>query len=69
MKHLHAFYVIGSIGMLFTAVLHIFLAFILDNPEPAIHITFFILYPVFLTFITLGYARMLKMKPIPVRRK
>jgi hypothetical protein len=64
MKSKNAFFVIGTIGMITTAVLHIVLAMLV--PSPSVHTTFGVMYPVFFSFLMLGAARFMKQKPAPV---
>ncbi len=52
MKKFHPFFTIGTVGMIVIACLHMFLA--LGLSLSSIHTTFFVLYPVFLTFLILG---------------
>ena len=58
MKHLNAFYIIGTVGMLVTAILHITLALLLH--QPSVHTTFFVLYPMFAAFLAIGFGQLLK---------
>lgn len=58
MKKFHPFFAIGTVGMIVTASLHIFLALVLSMTE--IHSVFFSLYPVFLMFLILGVALTIK---------
>lgn len=60
MKNFHPFFTIGTVGMIVIACLHIFLA--LGLSLTSIHTTFFVLYPVFLTFLILGVALTVKDK-------
>lgn len=52
MKKFHPFFTIGTVGMIVTACLHMFLA--LGLSLTSIHSVSFTLYPVFLTFLILG---------------
>ena len=54
MKKFHPFFTIGTVGMIVIACLHIFLS--LGLSLTSIHTIFFVLYPVFLTFLILGVA-------------
>ena len=54
MKNFHTFFTIGTVGMIVTACLHMYLA--LGLSLTSIHTTFFVFYPVFLTFLILGVA-------------
>lgn len=69
MKNFSPFFIIGSIGMIITAVLHIVLAMILS--QPSVHSTFFALYPLFMAFMIIGFRQMLKahekLKPVKQR--
>lgn len=58
MKKLHPFYVIGTFGMIILSVLHIAMAFSIKSAS--VHTTFFTLYPVFLSFLALGFGLTLK---------
>jgi len=65
MKHANAFFVTGTLGMIITAVLHMVVATLV--PATSVHLSFFVLYPVFLSVLTLGFRQMLRKKPAPVR--
>lgn len=52
MKKIHPFFTIGTVGIIVTACLHLFLA--LGLSLTSIHSVFFTLYPVFLAFLILG---------------
>lgn len=65
MNKLPPFFVIGSVGLVITALLHIGLALVLGLP--GVHGVFIALYPFFLAFLALGFGQLLR--PIPVRRK
>ena len=54
MKKFHPFFSIGTIGIIITAVLHMFLTLGLSLSD--VHSIFFILYPSFLSFLILGVA-------------
>lgn len=54
MTKFHPFFAVGSVGMILTATLHIFLS--LGLLLTSVHTTFFIMYPTFLTFLILGLA-------------
>lgn len=58
MKHINPFFVIGSIGMIITSVLHIFLAVVLSLP--AVHSAFFAVYPGFFAFMVIGFGQLLR---------
>lgn len=48
----HPFFTVGTLGMILIACLHMF--FSLGLSITSIHTSFFVLYPVFLTFLILG---------------
>lgn len=52
MKNFHPFFTIGTVGIIISSCLHMFLA--LGILLTSIHTTFFVLYTVFLTFLILG---------------
>jgi hypothetical protein len=52
MTKFHPFFNIGTVGMILTAILHMF--FSLGLSLTSAHATFFVMYPVFLTFLILG---------------
>lgn len=58
MKKFHPFFTIGTVGMILTACLHMFLA--LSLSLTSIHSTFFTLYSVFLIFLILGVVLTVK---------
>lgn len=58
MKNFDPFFTIGTVGMIVTACLHMFLA--LGLSLTSIHAVFFTLYPVFLTFLILGVVLTVK---------
>ncbi len=58
MKKFHPFFTIGTVGIIVTACLHMFLA--LSLSLISIHSAFFTLYPVFLTFLILGVVLTVK---------
>ena len=60
MKKLNSFYVIGSVGVIVIASLHMLMAFILS--DTSVHSSFFVLYPVFITFLVIGTGQMIKNK-------
>ncbi len=64
MKVRSPFFVIGTVGMLVTATLHMLMAMVLVGP--AVHPVFLGTYPVFLVFLALGTARMRRVE-VPVR--
>lgn len=57
MKKFHPFF---SIGMIVLAALHVFLAAGLSLTH--VHGTFFVMYPVFLAFLMIGFGLTLKKK-------
>ena len=70
MKTLNPFFVIGTIGLIVTAILHIFTAILLDSP--AINRVFMVIYPVFAALLTIGGMQILqekKMVKLRVRAK
>jgi hypothetical protein len=70
MKTLNPYFVIGTIGMIVTAVLHIFMAILVGTPS--VHRAFMLLYPVFAALLTIGGMQILqerKMVKIRVRAK
>ncbi|EIJ39014.1 hypothetical protein JoomaDRAFT_2016 [Galbibacter orientalis DSM 19592] len=60
MKNFHPFFTIGTLGMIVIACLHMFLAVGLSLTS--MHTTFFVLYPIFLTFLILGVVLTVKDK-------
>ncbi|SFS54903.1 hypothetical protein [Sphingobacterium wenxiniae] len=58
MKKFHPFFTIGTVGMIVTACLHMFLALSLSLIST--HAVFFTLYPAFLTFMILGVVLTVK---------
>lgn len=56
MKNLNSFYVIGTLGTIITAFLHIVLSLIID--QPSLHVVFIGLYPAFIAFLILGGAQL-----------
>lgn len=58
MKNFHPFFIIGTVGMIVTSVLHIFLSLALSITEA--HSTFFVIYPTFLAFLIIGLGMTLK---------
>lgn len=67
MKNLNPFFVIGSVGMALTAVLHMVFALILAIPF--VHNTFWILYPSFFAFMAIGLGQILKGQLKPVKKR
>ncbi|MGB7785545.1 MAG: hypothetical protein WBL27_05540 [Salinimicrobium sp.] len=60
MRQLNPFFLIGTLGMLFTAMFHVLMAAILT--EEKVGGSFSFLYPVFIGFLILGTAVMIKRK-------
>jgi len=58
MRSLPPFYAIGTVGMVVTAGLHMFMALVLVGPS--VHSGFMPLYPVFLAFLVIGAAQLRK---------
>jgi len=70
MKTLNPYFVIGTIGLIVTAVLHIFTAILVDST--AINRVFMVMYPVFAALLTIGGMQILqekKMVKLRVRAK
>jgi hypothetical protein len=67
MKNMNPFFVIGSVGMILTAVLHMVFSLILGMP--AVNSTMWILYPTFVTFMAIGFGQILKAQLKPVKKK
>lgn len=57
MKNLNPLFIIGSLGMVITALLHMLLAFAVANSS--VHKSFFIIYPVFAAFLTVGIIQII----------
>jgi hypothetical protein len=58
MRKINPFFIIGTVGMLITSLLHIFMAAI--TSQEAASASFWMLYPGFLTFLILGTVIMAK---------
>lgn len=58
MKDIHPFFIIGSVGIIVVSVLHIFLT--LGLGMIAAHKSFFILYPIFISFMAIGFGLLIK---------
>lgn len=58
MKKFHPFFTIGTVGMIVTALLHIFLA--LGLSVTTAHTSFFVIYPMFLAMLFIGFGLTLK---------
>ncbi len=67
MKNMNPFFVIGSVGMSITAVLHMVFALILAMP--AVNNTMLILYPTFAAFMAVGFGQIIKAQLKPVRKQ
>jgi hypothetical protein len=57
MKNLNPQFVIGSVGMVVTALLHMLMAFVVA--QSSVHKSFFIIYPVFAAFLTVGIIQII----------
>lgn len=58
MRKFHPFFIIGTLGMIVTATLHIFLA--LGLSVSSAHSAFYIIYPTFIAFLAIGFGLTLK---------
>ncbi len=58
MNRFHPFFIIGSVGIIVTSILHILFALVLSLVSS--HSLFFALYPTFMTFMIIGMALTLK---------
>lgn len=58
MRKFHPFFTIGTVGTIVISSLHIFLA--LGVSLTAVHTTFFVLYPLFIALLIIGFALTLK---------
>lgn len=58
MKKFHPFFIIGTVGMIVTAILHIFLALVLSVSSA--HSSFYVIYPTFIAFLAIGFGLTLK---------
>jgi hypothetical protein len=63
MKNFNAFFTIGIVGMIVTAVLHILFALVLNLSS--VHSIFFTLYPTFTAFLAIGAGQIIKRNPSP----
>jgi len=52
------FFVIGTVGMIVSAALHMFVALVLK--QTGAHAGFFALYPTFTAFLVMGFGQMVK---------
>lgn len=67
MKKMNPFFVIGSVGIALTAMLHMVFALILAMPF--VHNTFWVLYPSFFAFMVIGAAQMIGTQFKPLQKK
>lgn len=58
MKKINSWFTIGTVGIVITAVLHILMTLLISGN--ALQVTFLILYPVFITFLAIGFRKILK---------
>lgn len=58
MKKFHPFFIIGTVVMIVTAILHIFLALVLSVSSA--HSSFYVIYPTFIAFLAIGFGLTLK---------
>lgn len=63
MKKFHPFFTIGTVGIIVTSILHMFLAWGLAVSSA--HSTFFIIYPIFIAFLAIGFGLTLKKQKEP----
>jgi hypothetical protein len=66
MKKINPFFVIGSVGIIITAVLHMVFALVLEMPF--VHNTFWVLYPTFIAFMAVGFGQVLKLQLRPIEK-
>lgn len=64
MNKLPPFFVIGSVGLVVTALLHIFMALVIGMQN--VHVGFLGLYLLFIAMLGIGSG---KLQPIPVKSK
>lgn len=67
MKKYNPFFTIGTVGLLVTATLHIFMATILKSALN--HSIFFALYPMFASFLFIGFKQILNNHKLKVLLK
>lgn len=67
MKNMNPFFVIGSVGMILTAVLH--MVFALIFAMPAANNTMWILYPTFASFMVIGFGQILKSQLKTIKKR
>ncbi|HEY1040782.1 MAG TPA: hypothetical protein VGF30_15310 [Bacteroidia bacterium] len=67
MKKLSPLYLIGTIGMMVTPIVHIVFSLV-SKPS---HKTFMLLYVIFIAFIAIstGGGKQMRLQKVPVRRK
>ncbi|TYB77218.1 hypothetical protein [Bizionia myxarmorum] len=58
MKRFYPFFTIGTVGMIVTSMLHIFIA--LGLSISSAHTSFYILYSTFMAFLAIGFGLTLK---------
>ena len=58
MKNLNAFFVIGTVGMIVTAILHMMLTVVIS--DASLQSAFFVIYPTFITFLVIGTRQMVR---------
>lgn len=58
MKKFHPFFTIGTVGTIVISLLHIFLA--LGLSLTSVHSSFFVIYPIFIAFLMIGFGLTLK---------
>ena len=58
MKKINPYFTIGTIGIIVTALLHIFMTIYIPGPD--LHIAFIILYTVFIVLLAIGFGKILK---------
>lgn len=63
MKKFHPFFGIGTFGIIVIACLHLLLSLVLAITSS--HTIFFALYPIFLTFLILGFVITIKGQKTP----
>ena len=54
MKKFHPFFIIGTVGMIVTSILHMLLA--LGLSVHSAHSTFYVIYPTFIAFLAIGFG-------------
>ena len=66
MKKLNPFFVIGTVGIILTAILHIAIALLVGTPS--VHRSFLIMYPVFASVLAVGAAHIVQEKKMVKQR-